>query len=200
MRTMLIVDDHPIYRDGLRRALCEAMTDLRVMTAGDNREAFAVLAASPEIDLCLADFRLPDGDGVALIGEIRRRHPHVATGILCAEPPAGLAARVRAIGGAACLSKERDTAGLVAAVETLFNGEVVFDPAGSPGSGGGPLTLKRTDILACASEGLSDKQIGERLKTTESAVRNHWQYIFVQLDVRNRTEAVSKAMRLRLIR
>jgi DNA-binding NarL/FixJ family response regulator len=127
VKTMLFVDDHPIYRDGLQRALSDALPDLKVLTASGAGAALELLKATRNVDFCLADFRLTDGDGASLLEEIRRRHPEVAIGLLCADPPDGMVDRIKAAGGVACLSKARDTDSLAAAIEAIFDGGLVFD-------------------------------------------------------------------------
>lgn len=199
MKTMLFVDDHPIYRDGLQRALSEALPDLTVLTASGAGAALELLATIRDVDFCLADYRLADGDGASLLEEIRGRYPEVAIGLLCADQPVGIADRVKAIGGVACLSKDRDTDSLASAIETIFNGGLVFDDSLLPASSFGSLSMRRRKILQLAGKGHPDKQIGEQLNISESTVRNHWQHIFIRLDAGNRTEAVVKAIRLGLI-
>jgi DNA-binding NarL/FixJ family response regulator len=204
MRSILFVDDHPIYREGLVRSLeatlaGTALADTRLHTAATCAAAREQAGALPDLDLCLVDYRLPDGDGVTLMADIRRRAPLTAIGLLCAEPSGVLIQQVRERGGVAVLSKERDTDAIVAAIELLFDGGEVFDDAPRPTGASNVLSLRRREILLRASEGLVDKQIGDRLGITESAVRNHWQHIFARLDVANRTEAVTKAIRMGLI-
>lgn len=198
MRTMLFVDDHPIYRDGLQSALTHAQPDMRVLTASGAQTALGVLEGTRDIDFCLTDYRLADGDGISLLDEIRRRYPEIAIGLLCADPPAGIIDRLKAIGGVACLSKDRDTESLASAIDTIFNGGLVFDETLLPASSR-TLSIRRREILQLAGKGYPDKQIGEQLKISESTVRNHWQHIFVRLEAGNRTEAVVKALQLGLI-
>lgn len=199
IRTLFFVDDHPIYRDGLCKSLASAMQDFQVFAVDGCAAARDWLAKSPPPDLCLADFRLKDGDGASLIGEIKNKSPLTAVGLLCTEPTPILIARVQRLGAVACLSKDRDTIGLVEALEILFEGGVVFDDAPISGSQFGRLSARRREILVLAAEGLVDKQIAERLGITESTVRNHWQHMFSHLGASNRTEAVSKAIRIGLI-
>jgi DNA-binding NarL/FixJ family response regulator len=196
---MLFVDDHPIYRDGLQRALADALPDLRVLTASGAEVALALLEGTRDIDFCLTDYRLADGDGASLLDEIRLRYPEIAIGLLCADPPAGIVDRLKAIGGVACLSKDRDTDSLASAIDTIFDGGLVFDESPVPASSSRTLSIRRCKILQLAGKGYPDKQIGEQLEISESTVRNHWQHIFMRLDAGNRTEAVVKAMRLGLI-
>ena len=198
MARILFVDDHPIYRDGLRRALEARIEGLEVAVASGVTDAREKVAADPSIALCLADYRLVDGDGFELISGLRASHPSVAVGLLCGEPTQALAAQVRAIGGVACLPKELDTDELADAVETILDGDEAF-PSPVAGASGALMSERRRDILTFASKGMPDKLIGDELGITESTVRNHWHHIFRRLGVNNRTEAVTKALRQKII-
>ncbi|HMN72646.1 MAG TPA: response regulator transcription factor [Rhodoblastus sp.] len=198
MARILFVDDHPIYRDGLRRALEARIEGLEVIVAAGATEARQMLAADASIALVLADYRLVDGDGFELIAGLRASHAAVAVGLLCGEPTQALAAEVRAIGGVACLPKELETEELADAVESILEGDEAF-PSPVPGRGGALMSERRRDILTFASKGWPDKLIGEELGITESTVRNHWHHIFRRLGVNNRTEAVTKALRQKII-
>ncbi|HIV70969.1 MAG TPA: response regulator transcription factor [Candidatus Aquabacterium excrementipullorum] len=199
MYTLLFVDDHPLYREGVRRALSDAMPGLRILLADRNASAQTVLAAEPEIDLCLSDFQLPDGDGLALLGQVARQHPTVARGLLCGAPDAAMARQAQMLGCVACLSKDRDIASLGDALRTLFEGGSVYDVAPAPALGTTSLSDKRKEILRLAAKGLSNKEISGLLGISERTVKDHWSYIFEQMGVSNRTEAVSQALRERLL-
>lgn len=198
MARILFVDDHPIYRDGLRRALEARIEGLEVAVASGATDARDKLAADASIALVLADYRLVDGDGLELISGLRASHADVAVGLLCGEPTQALAAQVRAIGGVACLPKELGTEELTDAVESILDGEEVF-PSPVAGPGAPLMSERRRDILTFASKGWPDKVIGEELGITESTVRNHWHHIFRRLGVNNRTEAVTRALRQKII-
>jgi DNA-binding NarL/FixJ family response regulator len=199
MRRILFVDDHPIYRDGVRRVLESNSPDVQVLTADGASSALKLLAEASEIDLCLTDQRLLDGEGADLARQVRELYPSIAVGLLCAEPTLTLANEMRAIGAVACLSKDRDTTSLCDAIDTLYNGGSIFDDVARGGGTERSLSLRRREILVFAGQGLLDKQISDKMGITESTVRNHWQHIFSQLNVSNRTEAVTKAVRQGLI-
>jgi DNA-binding NarL/FixJ family response regulator len=199
MRRILFVDDHPIYRDGVRRVLEGSGADVQVFTADGASSALKLLADANDIDLCLTDQRLLDGEGASLARRVRELYPSIAVGLLCAEPTLTLANEMRAIGAVACLSKDRDTSALCDAIDTLYNGGSIFDDVARVGEGERTLSLRRREILVFAGQGLLDKQISDKMGITESTVRNHWQHIFSQLNVSNRTEAVTKALRQGLI-
>ncbi len=193
--TLVFVDDHPIYRDGLQRALTSAMPGLEVRVVEGVAAALAALEEKPDADLVLTDQRLLDGDGLSLLASLRKRHPTIAVGLLCADATAALGKRAMALGAVACLSKDRDAVRLAQALGILFSGGTVFDTEGTDDA----ISLRRREILAMAAEGLLDKQIGERLGISESTVRNHWQNLFQKLGAANRTEAVTRAIRQGLI-
>lgn len=198
MYTLLFVDDHPLYREGVRRALSDAMPSLRILLADRTASALEMLAAERDIDLCLSDFQLPDGDGLGLLGQVARQYPTVARGLLCGAPDAAMARQAQSLGCVACLSKDRDIASLGEALHALFDGGSVYDVApAAPVSGA--LSDKRKDILRLAAKGLSNKEISALLGISERTVKDHWSYIFDQMGVSNRTEAVSQALRERLL-
>lgn len=196
MARLLFVDDHPLYRSGVQLALVSAMADLTIDLAASADEALALLAADPNVDLCLSDYRLPETDGLALLTEIGRRWPTIARGLLCSDATADLARRAAAIGCVACLSKGRDMDGLCAALATLFQGGAVFDAEGPPAS---TLSDKRRLVLELAARGASNKMIARELGCTERTVKDHWARIFERLAVANRTEAINRAHELRLL-
>lgn len=198
MYTLLFVDDHPLYREGVRMALREAMPDLRIVLADRLTSAMGMLAAEPDVDLCLSDFNLPDGDGIALLAQVAQRYPSVARGLLCGVPDASMARQAQALGAVACLCKDRDIASLAGALQVLFNGGTVFDVAPASGAGLPVLSDKRKEILRLAAKGMSNKEISALMGTSERTIKDHWTYIFDQMGVSNRTEAVSQAMRERL--
>ena len=197
-QTLIFVDDHPLYREGLRRTLRDQLPELVVLDAADGEIALALLKAFPETDLCLVDYRLGSADGLSLIETIGREFPGVARGLLCSAPSSDIAARAEKLGCVACLSKDRDAAALVHALRTLFGGCPVFDVEPVP-SAESRLSAKRLEILRLAAKGLTNPEIAELLSTSERAIKDHWGYIFLQLEVASRAEAVSRAHRSGLL-
>jgi two-component system, NarL family, nitrate/nitrite response regulator NarL len=204
MRTLLLVDDHPLYRDGMRRALEEAFPALRVRLAGDCASALAVLQTYPDTDLCIADYRLPERNGLQLLELVGVSFPLVARALLGSVLTPELSQRARAIGCVACLSKDRDAAAMCAALQTLADGGTLFDTplrGGESGEDGGTagLSERRLEVLRLAAAGFTNRDIALRLSVSERTVKDHWAYIFEQLHVANRVEAVSRAIRSQLL-
>lgn len=196
MARLLFVDDHPLYRSGVQLTLARAMPDLMVELKSSSEEALSYLSAEPNVDLCLADFRLGGSDGLSLLDEVGRRWPTIARGLLCSDPTADLSRRARAIGCVACLSKARDMDALVDALANLFQGGAVFDGDEVPSAA---LSDKRRQVLELAARGKSNKAIARELGCTERTVKDHWARIFERLAVANRAEAISRAHELRLL-
>lgn len=196
MPALLFVDDHPLYGAGVQAALARAMPQLDVTLAADAKAALAHLTAGSQIDLCLVDLRLPGQDGMALVETLAVGWPWIARGLLCSEPTTGLIARARAAGCVACLSKSRGVDDLADALRRLFAGELVFDALDRES---GCLSEKRRQVLRLAAEGKTNKQIAFDLGISERTVKDHWSYIFAQLSVANRAEAVARAHRLDMI-
>jgi len=199
MLTLLFVDDHPLYREGFQRALSMAIPGACVLLAENMAMAIQAIDNNPDIDFCLTDFNLPDGDGLALLRRISASHPTVAKGILCGSLDAALGYHAKALGCVACLSKNRDIEGLSDAIRTIIKGGVVFDIEPALENAAHFLSDKRKEILRMASKGLSNKEIARKMDISERTVKDHWSNIFEQMGVSNRTEAVSQAMTRRLV-
>jgi DNA-binding NarL/FixJ family response regulator len=192
------VDDHPLYRSGVQLTLARAIPDLTVLLAGSREEALQILFERTDIDLCLADLRLPGADGISLLETVGRQWPSVARGLLCSDPGQDLARRAREIGCVACLSKSRDMDGLAEALAALFDGAVVYDTDATL-EHAPTLSSKRRLVLELAARGMSNKEIARELGITERTVKDHWASIFTRLGVGNRAEAVSRAHHMQLI-
>lgn len=196
MPRLLFVDDHPLYGAGVQAALSSAWPELSVTLAADADEALRRLTSDASADLCLVDLRLPGQDGLALLETLAAGWPWIARGLLCSEPSPAIAARARAAGCVACLSKTRDMHTLADAVRRLFAGELVFDAVVPEST---PLSDKRRQVLRLAAAGKTNKQIAHDLGITERTVKDHWSYIFAQLGVANRAEAVARAHQREMI-
>jgi DNA-binding NarL/FixJ family response regulator len=196
---LLFVDDHPLYRDGLARAVTQCLPGAEVVVASDGTAGLALLLADAEFDLVLSDLRLRghDGqDGFDFLDRAGAAHPTVPRGLLCGDLTAAVAERARRSGHVACLSKDRDMEALAAALQVLLAGGTVFDDVPVPAD---QLTARRVHILRMAAEGRSNKEIARELGIAERTVKDHWSYIFASLQAANRAEAVGTALRAGLL-
>ena len=189
--TLLFIDDHPIYGDGLAFALTRTLPQLRVEVVKSGEAAQAAMLRL-DVDLVLSDYRLPQEDGLSLLKRLSARYPSVAMGLLCADATEELARRARDLGAVCCLSKERDMIAMADALQRVLAGELVFDSRAPTAEQEG-ISDRRLEILRLASLGQSNKQIARALNVAERTVKDHWSIILERLGAQNRTQAVNIA-------
>lgn len=203
---MFLLDDHEIVRRGLRELL-EAEGDLVVVgEAGTAEEAYGrIPATSP--DVAVLDVRLPDGDGIEVCREIRSKHPEIACIMLTSfSDDEAVYASIMA-GAAGYLLKQVRGSDLVNGVRRVAAGESLLDPQVTTrvldrlrhregDDELASLTDQERRILGLIAEGLTNRQIGERLFLAEKTVKNYVSNMFAKLGMHRRTEAAAYAARL----
>ncbi|MEV4842991.1 response regulator transcription factor [Micromonospora matsumotoense] len=213
MRVM-VVDDHPMWREGVARDLTEA-GHLVVATSGEGRQAVRVAAAARP-DLVVLDLQLPDISGVEVIHGLRAALPRVRVLMLSASgEQQGVLDAVKA-GATGYLLKSAGPAEFLDAVRRTAAGEPVFTPglaglvlgeyrrlAADPPAGGSAdgghdaaprLTERETEVLRLVAKGLSYKQIAGRLGLSHRTVQNHVQNTLGKLQLHNRVELTRYAI------
>jgi two-component system, NarL family, response regulator DevR len=203
---VFLLDDHEIVRRGLRELL-EAEGDLVVVgEAGTAEEAYGrIPATSP--DVAVLDVRLPDGDGIEVCREIRSKHPEIACIMLTSfSDDEAVYASIMA-GAAGYLLKQVRGSDLVNGVRRVAAGESLLDPQVTTrvldrlrhregDDELASLTDQERRILGLIAEGLTNRQIGERLFLAEKTVKNYVSNMFAKLGMHRRTEAAAYAARL----
>ncbi|MDQ1700865.1 MAG: hypothetical protein QOF57_117 [Frankiaceae bacterium] len=205
MVRVLVVDDHPMWRESVARDLGEAGFDI-VGTAGDGEQAVRIAAAArPEV--AVVDLQLPGLSGVEVTRALTAAEPPCRVLVLSAsgEQPDVLAAVTAGATGYLVKSASRDE--LIDAVRRTADGDAVFT-AGLAGlvlgeyrrmaSGGGPagpqLTERETEVLRLVAKGLTYPQIAERLVLSVRTVQNHVQNTLTKLQLHNKAQLVRYAM------
>jgi DNA-binding NarL/FixJ family response regulator len=196
MISVLIVDDHPVVRQGLR-ALLEVQDDMTVAgEAGDGPTAIS-LAESLRPDVVLLDLKLPGMDGVAVLRPLRAAGLRVLV-LTSATEPSAAAAAVRA-GAAGVVYKDIDPAALVRAIRSVHDGNVLLAPeaVGSliRGSRADTLTAREREVLAGIADGKSNREIARLLRVSEKTVKAHVSAVLAKLGVQDRTQAAVYAVR-----
>lgn len=197
---VLLADDHPPLRLGLR-ALLSALPDFEVIgEAGDGETALALLEAlRPEI--AILDIRLPRRDGLALAREIRRRGLPTRILLLSAYEDEDLVREALAIGVEGYLIKHEGLEAIAAAVRSVAQGVAVFSPGvlakaqAIPARAVEGLTEREREILARVAAGWTNAAIAKDLGISIRTVEHHLGRIFERLGVNNRTAAVQEAIR-----
>ena len=203
---VMVVDDHPIWREGVARDLQEAGHEV-VATAGDGPAAVRrAAAARPE--LVLMDLQLPEGSGVEATGEILAADPSARVLVLSASgEDADVLAAVKA-GATGYLLKSAGREELLDAVARVARGETVFSPglaglvlgefrrmAAGPRDDGSPkLTEREVEVLRLVAKGLSARQVADRLVLSHRTVQNHVQNTLRKLQLHNRVELTRYAI------
>jgi DNA-binding NarL/FixJ family response regulator len=194
---VLIADDHPLVRSGVRRAL-EDEPDLAVVGEATNGAKVLPLIGQTNPDLVVLDISMPQLDGLACLDQIRKRFPDVKVVILSASGDPGRVQAALARGATAYVLKSVDVRDLASALRQAIEG-TVFQPLGVPSSSDGQLegsaglTERETAILKAVARGLTNQAIGREFWVSEQTVKFHLRNIFRKLEVRSRTEAARYA-------
>ncbi|MFC4854236.1 response regulator [Actinophytocola glycyrrhizae] len=205
MIRVVLVDDHPVVREGLRGML-EAEPDLTVVgEAGSGEEAVA-LARTVEADVILMDLRMRDLDGVGATARILAEHPARKVVVLTTyETDADILRAVEA-GAVGYLLKDASRADLANAIRAAARGETVLAPSVAgrlvdqvrrPERQ--TLSAREVEVLGLVAKGLTNADIGRALHISEATVKTHLLRSFGKLGVSDRTAAVTTAMSLGLL-
>ncbi len=203
MPSVLIADDHPLFRQALRQAATEAVPGLLTFQAESLEEALHQLDGNPDIDLVLLDLHMPGNHGLAGLAAIRSQFPAVGVMVVSANDDTAVIRRALDHGAMGYLPKRSDIALLGEAILTVINGQQWLPPGLresvartasreqdiSLASGLSRLTAQQFRVLTLVADGLLNKQIADRLGIQERTVKAHLTAIFERLDVRNRTQA-----------
>ena len=202
---VLIADDHPVFRSGLR-ALLATDPDVEVVAeAADGAEAIA-LTTRERPDVVVMDLHMPERDGVDATREILQTDPHIAVLVLTMfDDDDSVFAAMRA-GARGYILKGTNQADIVRAVHAVGTGGAVFGPAVAqrilgffahsqtrPAVAFPQLTDRERDVLDLLAQGLPNSRIAGRLSISEKTVRNHVSNIFTKLAVADRAQAVVRA-------
>jgi DNA-binding NarL/FixJ family response regulator len=201
--SVLIVDDHPVVRRGLR-VLLEVQDGIEVAgEAGDGATALA-LAAEQDPDVILLDLKLPGMDGIAVLGELRVRNSAARVLVLTsATEPASASLAMRS-GAAGVVYKDVDPDALVRAIRSVHDGHLLLAPeaadalarsAGAAVAGIDALTAREREVLAEIAKGRSNREIARALGIAEKTVKAHVSSVLAKLGVQDRTQAALLAVR-----
>jgi len=205
---VVIVDDHPMVREGLRTMLDDEGIEV-VGEAGTTAEALReARRATP--DVLLLDVELADGDGLATLPELKRTAPGASVLIVTMHAERAFVRRAIEMGAAGYVLKGVGRRELLSAVRAVRAGESVIDPtllrelansderdsAPIPGETLSPVEL---DVLRAIADGLTNRQIAERMRWSVATAKKYVQRVLEKMAVTDRTQAAVAALRARLL-
>jgi two-component system nitrate/nitrite response regulator NarL len=203
--TVLVADDHPIYREGIVRAIKDRPDLELVGEAADGREALErIRDLGP--DVAVLDIRMPGFDGTQVLAAMRREELASEVLFLSAFMEPELAYKTVAAGAKGYLSKESSRQEVCEAIVSIARGGTAFAAEAQAGlaeqiqererSGGPPqLTAREQEVLALVSQGLSAPDIGKHIHLSTTTVKSHLHSLYEKLGVSDRAAAVAEAMR-----
>ena len=203
---VIIVDDHPLFRDALKQALASAFSPIDIVEAGNLDSLMNALEADSDFDLILLDLRMPGVQGLSGLVLLRTQFPALPVVIVSASDEPGIIRRCLSLGASGFIPKSLAAESMRGAVATILEGGIwspinAADDATDNEADGlarrlATLTPQQIRVLMMLREGLLNKQIAYSLKVSEATIKAHVSAILQKLDVGSRTQAVIAVSRL----
>jgi DNA-binding NarL/FixJ family response regulator len=214
-KTILIVDDHPLFREGLKTIISHNPGYKVIGEAGNGRGALRMVKKLKP-DLVLLDISLPDQSGIELIGDMQHTSPHTQVMIISMHSKIDYIVRAFQAGARGYITKESATEKLQQGIRTVLKGDYFMDTSisqkvikklvGIPANGKksldnlyDTLTPREQEIMGMVAEGLSTNEISERLFISPKTVENHRSSIMRKLDLHSTIEIARYAAKLGII-
>ena len=203
---VIIADDHPLFREGMRGRL-DRVADIAVVGEAASGDEAVELAHKLEPDIILMDIKMPGLNGIEATREIQRANPQIGILVLTMfEDDDSVFAAMRA-GAKGYLLKDSCGEGVVHAIRAVASGEAVFGPgvaermigffsaprSAAPQRAFPELTEREEEVLSLVAQGKSNREIARQLFVSLKTVRNHVSNILVKLQVADRAQAVIRA-------
>lgn len=199
MPLLLVADDHPLFRDALRRLVGGFWPDVTVQEANDAEGVFALAEAHPDADLLLLDLTMPGARGFSVLVHLRAQHPALPIVMVSARDDADTRRRALDHGAAGFLSKSASPEEMQRTLDAVLAGDRPQPPAASAPVGPderaiaariATLTPAQFRVLSRVAAGLLNKQIAWELGIGEATVKAHMGAVLDKLGATNRTQAV----------
>ncbi len=211
---VLMVDDHALFRDGMRYVLQQLADEVEVFDAANFIEGMKQASDHPDLDLALLDLHMPGSDGVNSINAFSKSHPSIPLVVVSGSDQRDDIEKVMECGAMGFISKMSSSKMMLSALRMVLDGGVYLPPQllqqAMMGIDQGNdkrtdrvsksgLTTRQMQTLQLLAEGLSNKEVSERMNLAEGTVKIHTAAVYQALRVNSRLEAVSTARRLGLL-
>lgn len=201
---VLLIDDSPLIRLGLRSALEDCPDITIIAEAGSAADGLAAVAKHKP-DVVLLDLHLPDKSGLQVCRELLKMRPQTKVLVLTSSSNERNMQEALSAGAQGYLLKDNDGAALASGLRTVAGGQPVLDPSmasqvlnlvkhrGEMSAAGklSQLAPQERRVVACLADGLTNKEIGDRLGLTEKTVKNYLATVFSKLNITRRTQAAA---------
>lgn len=206
---VLLADDHEVLRSGLK-AMFEG-TEIKVVAEAANGKDALRLVAEKDVDVVILDVRMPEVDGLNVLGRLKLDHPQMPVLMLSTYDNPTYVARAVALGAAGYLLKDMDSARIVEAIRKAATGTNIWTRDELRRVTGAlatprlaaevevPLTQRESEVLRQLALGLTNKEIAQALNISYETVKEHVQHILRKIGVTDRTQAAVWAVRRQLV-
>ncbi|MEU6707900.1 response regulator transcription factor [Streptomyces wuyuanensis] len=205
---VIIADDHPLYREGVKRALTWSGSIEVVGEATTGREALTMIKEL-EPDVAVVDYKMPEMDGIAVTHAVSQWKLATKVVVVSAFDNSELVFRALEEGAAGYLPKDANRSDLIEAVRQAAAGKTVIPPTLAGGvaeeirmraqSSGPVFSTRELEVLRYFAQGLSIPQIAQKLFLAPSTIKTHAQHLYEKLGVSDRAAAVAEGMRRGLL-
>ncbi|MDO2949410.1 response regulator transcription factor [Aeromonas simiae] len=206
-QTIVIADDHPLFRGALYQAVQMAMSDARLLEADSIDSLLALLGGEDEVDLLLLDLKMPGANGLEGLAHLRGQYPDLPVVVVSATEDPTIISQVMKMGAVGFIPKSSPMKRLIEALGCVLQGDTWL-PEGieldsAPGKESlaqrlSSLTPQQYKVLLMLRDGSLNKQIAWELNVSEATIKAHITAIFRKLGVKNRTQAVIALQQLDL--
>ena len=207
MTTLLIADDHPLFREALRGVALRLLPDAQIREAEDAGGLFAMVEADPDADLLLMDLNMPGAQGFSALVHLRAVHPQLPIVMVSAREEPEVVRRALDHGAVGFIPKSADAATLSRALRQVLDGErwlpeaalaapAISEDERAVAARVRELTPQQFRVLQMLGTGLLNKQIGYELGVSEATIKAHMTAILRKLGASNRTQAILMAGKL----
>ena len=208
--TILIADDHPLFREALKLAISQALVGARTLEADTVDSLLATLNSNPDVDLLLLDLGMPGAHGFSALVQARAHYPSIPVVVISGREDQDIGQRTLLHGASAFIAKSASVPTIIDALQTILRGDVwnppiphstttrVHPDEADAARRVASLTPQQFRVLSMLCSGQSNKRIALQIEVSEATVKAHMTAILEKMGAENRTQAVLIAQRLAL--